>query len=248
MTLLWIIGSGLLMSAISLVGGALLLLPERVQRSLHLPLVAFAAGSLFGGAAFHMFPSAYREMGGGVAPVLWLAAGFAAFALLERALKHHHHPSETAAPVVWMVLLADGLHNLLGGLSVATAFLIDIKLGMAIWLVEAAHEVPQEFGDFAVLVHGGLSKVRALLYNLLSGLMFPIGGLIAYGFSTRLDLAFLLAFGAGNFLYLACVDLLPDILGRKVPGSKVPQLAGVVAGVALLLVLRSAVDGLHPHP
>jgi zinc and cadmium transporter len=242
--LFWILASGLAMSAISLVGSLVLLLPEPIRRGLVTPLVAFAAGSLLGGALLNLLPAAI-ERDPTFAPFLWLVAGFLAFYALEQVLLVHHHPHEGDDdhvhgnhPVIWLVLLADALHNLLGGVSVAAAFLIDARLGMTVWLAEAAHEVPQELGDFMVLVHAGLTPRRALVYNLLSGLTFPLGGLIAWGLATHVDLSFLLAFGAGNFLYIAAADLVPEI-GRK-PGTaaKIRHFAAMLAGLGVLLAIR----------
>lgn len=167
----WIVGSGLLMSAISLTGGLTLLLRSAVLERILLPLVAFAAGSLVGGALFHMIPAAI-----GALPTLralvWVAIGFTIFLGLEQFL-HMHHCHRASAdcrkPLTYLILIGDGLHNFLGGLSIASVFLMDVRLGIAAWLAAAAHEVPQELGDFGVLVHGGWEKRSALFFNLLSG-------------------------------------------------------------------------------
>lgn len=245
-SLLWILASGLLMTAFALVGGTLVLLPERTQQRLTGLLVAFSAGSLLGGALFHLFPAAHHELGGGARPWIWLLAGIGTFFALETLLRsrHHHEHAGHSHPVVWLILLADALHSLVGGLAVGSAILLDPRLGAVVWVAEAAHEVPQELGDFAILVAHGFTWRRALVLNFVSGLSFLVGGVLAWWFSAGLDLAFLLAFGAGNFLYLAIVDLLPEVLRR--PDRQVHILA-VLTGFFGLALLRLALPDLHPH-
>jgi zinc and cadmium transporter len=210
----WIVGGGLLMSALALVGSATLLFSERTLDRLVLPLVALAAGSLLGGALFHMIPAAVDALGNGLAVYGWVAAGFLTFFVLEQFLHWHHcHRArhDHRRPLGHLVLIADGLHNFLGGLAVGGTFLIDLRLGLVTWTAAALHEVPQELGDFGVLLHSGWSRGRALLFNVLSALTFLLGGLVAYFASQRVDVAFLVPLAAGNFLYIAAADLVPEI-------------------------------------
>ncbi len=245
-TLGWIIASGLAMSAIALVGMVTVSLsPQRLQRIL-LPLVAFAAGTLLGGAFLHMLPASI--VGG--APVervfLWTLAGFAVFFGLEQFLHwhHSHRPMEHGEkrPLTYLILVADGLHNFLGGLAVAAAFVADTRLGISTWLAAAAHEVPQELGDFGVLVLGGWSRRSALLFNILSALTFLLGGLVAYWTSARMDVAFLLPFAAGNFIYIAASDLIPEVKHNHGVRANMLHFAAFVAGVALLFVVRRLLE------
>ncbi len=238
--LAWIVGSSLLMSAIALIGSLTLVIPEKLLQRLMLPLVAFAAGSLIGGALLHMVPGSLVHGRSHVATFLWVLAGFVVFFALEQLLHWHHCHRASAQckkPLSYLILIGDGLHNFLGGLAVASTFLIDIRLGITTWLAAAAHEVPQELGDFAVLVHGGWAKGRALLYNVLSALTFLVGGLVTYTLSAEIDVSFLLPFAAGNFLYIGASDLVPEVNKHENAATNAVHLGAFVLGVALMAAI-----------
>jgi zinc and cadmium transporter len=233
------------MSAIALVGSVTLLLSEAALNRIIMPLVAFAAGSLFGGAFFHMLPAAIEESPAEAGVFLWALVGFALFFALEQFLHWHHchrASSDCKKPLTYLILLGDGLHNFLGGLGVAGVFLIDVRLGLAAWLAAAAHEVPQELGDFGVLIHGGWKKATALLLNLFSGLTFLVGGLVAYAASARVEVGFLVPFAAGNFIYIGASDLVPEVNKHREIGANVLHFASFVAGIALLWGIRVALE------
>lgn len=239
-TILWIITSGLLMSAIALIGSVTLLLDETTLKKLLLPLVALAAGTLLSGALLHMIPAAVDKSGNQLSIYLWVLLGFTLFLALEQFLQWHHchrAPSEHR-PLTYLILIADGVHNFIGGLAVARAFLIDLRVGISTWLAAAAHEVPQELGDFGILIHGGWEKGPALLYNFLSALTFLIGGIIAYGASFTFDVTFLLPFAAGNFIYIASADLIAEIKHEDNARLNVIHLFSFLAGLGLLWLVR----------
>jgi zinc and cadmium transporter len=242
-TLAWIVVSGTLMSALALVGGVALLLPRRIFMRLVLPLVALAAGSLLGGALFHMLPASVEALGNGLTVYGGLALGIVAFLLLEQYLHWHHchRPIRAHQPVGYLILVADGLHNLIGGLAVGSAFILDTRLGLITWLVAAAHEVPQELGDFGILVHSGWSPRRALVYNVASALTFPLGGIAAYALAGSVEVTVLVPFAAGNFIYIAAADLLPRVTAQESPGDKVVHTASFVTGLGVLYLLAWAV-------
>lgn len=243
--LLWIIASGLLMSAIALVGSVTLVLSERTLQRILLPLVAFAAGSLLGGAFFHMIPAGLAAGLDEVAVYTLILAGFTAFFGLEQFLHWHHcrrAETDCKRPLTYLILIGDGLHNFLGGLAVAGTFLIDVRLGIVAWLAAAAHEVPQELGDFGVLVHGGWPRRQALLYNLLSALTFLIGGLVAYVASFGFDVSFLVPFAAGNFLYIGAADLIPEVRGHANVKANALHFLAFAAGVVLMLLVKVALE------
>ena len=241
----WIILSGLLMSAIALIGSVTLVLSKRTLKRILLPLVAFAAGSLLGGAFFHMLPAGLAAGMSDVTVYALVLAGFAMFFGLEQFLHWHHcHRAETECkkPLTYLILIGDGLHNFLGGLAVAGTFVIDIRLGIVTWLAAAAHEVPQELGDFGVLVHGGWPRRQALFYNVLSELTFLVGGVIAYFASFRLDVSFLVPFAAGNFIYIGAADLIPEVKAHANLRANIVHFAAFFAGAALMLLVKIALE------
>lgn len=242
-TFWWILSGGVLMSAIALIGSVTLLLPEATLNRIIMPLVAFAAGSLLGGAFFHMLPAAMEATAGDPGVFLWTLVGFALFFALEQFLHWHHcHRAyaDCKKPLTYLILLGDGLHNFLGGLGVAGVFLIDVRLGIAAWLAAAAHEVPQELGDFGVLIHGGWKKATALVLNLFSGLTFLLGGLVAYAVSARIEVGFLVPFAAGNFIYIGASDLVPEVNKHRDIRANVLHFGSFIAGIALLWGIRVA--------
>jgi zinc and cadmium transporter len=239
-TFLWIFSGGILMSAIALIGSITLLLSETTLKKLLLPLVALAAGTLLGGALLHMIPAAIEKSGNQVSIYVWILLGFTLFLALEQFLHWHHchrAPSEHR-PLTYLILIADGVHNFIGGLAVAGAFLIDVRVGISTWLAAAAHEVPQELGDFGILIHGGWKKSKALLYNLLSALTFLVGGIVAYTASFTFDVTFLLPFAAGNFIYIAAADLIPEIKHEDNPTLNAIHFCSFLVGILLLLGVR----------
>ncbi|HUE96571.1 MAG TPA: ZIP family metal transporter [Longimicrobiaceae bacterium] len=244
-TFLWILFAGILMSAIALVGSLTLVLSESTLETILLPLVSFAAGSLIGGALFHMIPASLI----GMPPMTtfgWVAVGFLLFFGLEQFLHWHHcHRAyaDCRKPLTYLILIGDGLHNFLGGLSIAGVFIVDIRLGVAAWLAAAAHEVPQELGDFGVLVHGGWNKRTALLFNLLSGLTFLVGGLVAYAASLQFDVRWLVPLAAGNFLYIGASDLVPEV--NKAHSLKSNLLHFVLFASGLGMLFAIGIVGSH---
>jgi zinc and cadmium transporter len=236
---LWIVLGGVVMSAIALVGNITLVLRPSTLEKVLLPLVAFAAGSMIGGALFHMLPASLVNLSAQTT-FAWVAAGFAFFFALEQFLHWHHCHRASAQcrkPLTYLVLVGDGLHNFLGGLAIAGVFLVDIRLGIAAWLAAAAHEVPQELGDFAVLIHGGWKRRSALLFNLLSGSTFLVGGLVAYAGSKHFEVGWLVPLAAGNFLYIGASDLVPEVNKGHSLGTSIVHFACFLGGLGGLYAL-----------
>lgn len=239
-TFAWIVVAGLAMSALALVGAVTTILSRAALQRILLPMVGLAAGSLLGGALFHMLPESVDALGNTMAVYISVAVGFIVFFCLEQLLHWHHcHRLDHSRhrPLGYLILLADGLHNLIGGLAVGGAFIVDIRVGVITWLVAAAHEIPQELGDFGVLVHSGWSRRSALAWNFVSALTFLVGALVAYGLSAHVDVAFLLPFAAGNFIYIAAADLLPEITAEPRSRDKLETSVSFVVGLVFLLAV-----------
>ncbi len=239
--LLWIIGSSLLMCTLALIGVTTLSMSDRALSRLLLPLVALSAGSLVGGAFFHMIPESIEKTGAGLTVYIFVVAGFTFFLFLEQMLHWHHcHRDDTQCkrPLTYLILIGDGIHNFIGGIAVAGTFLIDIRLGISTWLAAAAHEIPQEIGDFGVLVHGGWSKKKALLLNFLSASTFLLGGIFAYSLSFSSWIYYLIPFAAGNFIYIGASDLIPEVNKHRNLSNSILHFICFCTGVGILLALR----------
>jgi zinc and cadmium transporter len=235
------------MCLIALVGGFALLLPPRRLQRLLIPLVSLAAGSLMGGALFHMLPESVAAMNP-IDAAAWLAAGFAAFLALEIFLHwHHSHRARHAGtahsfvpqPLPLLMLVGDGVHNFVGGLGITSTFLIHPAAGIAAWCAAVAHEIPQELGDFGVLLHCGWSPRRALFWNFVSALTFPLGAWLAWQLRSLLPLPQLVMFAAGNFLYISASDLVPEIKAQVSLQEAASCLAWFATGLILLRALAS---------
>jgi zinc and cadmium transporter len=229
------------MTAIAWAGILMCTIEERRLQSVLLPLVAFSAGSLLAGALLHLLPEAVAARGGGVGTFLPVLAGFALFFLMEQFLAWHHGHSPavtTRQPVTYLILLANGLHNFIGGLAIAASFIVSIEVGIITWIAAAAHELPQELGDFAILIRGGWGRTQALIANFLSAATIVPGGLLAYYLSAGIDITFLLSFAAGNFIYIAASDLIPEVKHDLVLRNNMIHFGAFVAGVFLILVTR----------
>jgi len=216
---IWILISTFLISLISFVGALTLFLKENVLNRILLLFVAFSAGSLIGGAFLHLIPESIKgiESEDSILKIfLYLIFGFCTFFILEQFLMwHHHHTTQhpEIMPFSYLILFSDGLHNFIDGLIIAGSFMISFSMGMVTSLAVALHEIPQEIGDFAVLVYGGVKKAKALFLNFISATLAILGGIIGFLLfqKTGEGVLFLLPFTAGSFIYIAASDLIPQI-------------------------------------
>jgi len=233
------------MTAIALAGAVIFLLGEDTRQRIILPLVAFSAGSLLGGAFLHMIPEAVVIWKGDDLMYLWVLAGFSTFLALEQVMHWHHCHSdspEAKSPLTYLILIGDAFHNFLGGVAVAGAFLVDIGLGVSIWLATAAHELPQELGKYGVLLHGGWNPRRAMLVNTFSSLSFLAGGILTYAASFQLDIRFIIPFAAGNFIYIGASDLIPEVNKHHRFTTNVLHFISFLAGVTVLYLVKLALE------
>ena len=238
-SLAWILAGGLLMSLVAMVGGLTLLLAPRTLQRLLMPLLSLAAGSLLGGALFHMLPEGMGAIGARAGSA-YVAAGFSAFLALELFLQWHHSHRTSAGsgePLAILILLGDALHNFICGLGIASTFVLNPAAGVAAWCAALAHELPQELGDFAILLHSGWSAGAALRWNLISALTFPLGGVLAWLLAQSLSVAGLALFAGGNFLYIAASDLVPEIKTSTSLRSGALRFGWFSAGLLLMLLL-----------
>ncbi|NIP72866.1 MAG: ZIP family metal transporter [Gammaproteobacteria bacterium] len=256
--LAWIVLFSLLGGALSVLAAAILLvLPQRYRTDLLPHLVSFAIGVLLGAAFLALLPHALSGPVRADPHVIGLAVllGLLGFFLLEKMVlwRHCHSAScEAHTPheayergrdqsTVSLVLLGDGLHNLVDGVLIAAAFLSDFHLGIVTSLAVAAHEVPQEVGDFAILLSSGLGRPQALALNILSGLASVVGAVAAYfGLSASLgSVPYVLAVAAASFIYIAVADLIPGLHRRTQLGATVQQLALISTGVVVIYLAHS---------
>lgn len=218
MTLLWILSATVLVSLISLIGVFTLGIRTKIFDKILVLLVGFAAGGLIGGAFLHLLPEAIEQCGC-ERVFFYTLIGFTFFFLMERYLywRHCHNGVCDVHVFTYLNLIGDGVHNFTDGLIIAASFVTDIRLGIVTTLAVIFHEVPQEMGDFGILVYGGFSKSRALLFNFICALAAILGAIIGYILSgIRQDISlFLISFTAGGFIYIAASDLLPELHKQK---------------------------------
>ncbi len=260
-TLGWIVGFTLLGGVAGVLLASLFLLVPENQRARSLPfMVAFATGALLGAALLGLLPEAIELAGpSGYGKVgLSLLGGIALFFVLEKLVlwRHcHEDHCETHAPEPThdhhhrapgtMIILGDTMHNALDGVLIAAAFLIDVNLGIMTGLAVLAHEVPSEVGNFAIMLHSGMTRARAFAWNLFSALGAVLGGVAGFLALSRLQpmLPYALGVSAASLLYVAVADLIPGLHRRVGARDSVLQVILIGLGVALVAL----VERLHPH-
>ena len=219
-------------------------------------LVSLSAGVLLGTALLHVLPEAFESAAGAHELFLTLLGGLLFFFLLEKAElyrhghhhehdEHHHHhgfDAEQAGRGGWTVLLGDSIHNFCDGVIIAAAFLVDARLGIVTSIAILAHEIPQEVGDYIVLINAGFSRSKALLYNAISGLAAVLGGVLGYFIVGPWEALFpyLLVVGSSSFIYVAVADLIPQLQRRLALRETLSQIAWIGAGLGVVLLSAGA--------
>jgi zinc and cadmium transporter len=239
-TLLLIILSCFLITACALSGVFFLYLNEKILDKISLFLVSLSAGALMGGAFLHLLPEAQEKLGTDMYAIVLVAFMF--FFILEKLLhwQHCHKQECEVHSFGYMNLVGDTIHNFIDGLVIASTFLVDPKLGITTTLVIALHEIPQEIGDFGVLVHAGFKKTKAIAVNYLVALSVVAGGVVGYfaSFSLERIIPMLLPFAAGGFIYIAASDLMPEIRKEKKLSKSIISFLTFVIGIIIMYAAK----------
>jgi len=211
-------------------------------------LTAFAAGTLLGTAFLDLLPEA-SESAGEVNIFFWAVLGILAFFLLERFIHHHGHGSEQEAKrsVVPLIVVGDTVHNFIDGVAIAATFLISVPLGIVTSLAVAAHEIPQEIGDFGLLLNRGMKRGRVLLINLYSSLAAIAGAILTYIYKDNIEgfLPLILSITAGFFIYIALANLIPEIHSRENQKKAFWESVMLFIGVLVVYFAISFLEGAH---
>lgn len=240
-----------LVSLVSLVGIFIFSLRETMMRHILFILVGLAAGALLGDAVIHLIPEALADINDERSFGITLLGGVVVFFVLEKYLRWHHahhgpeeeheeeerknHPTHLAP----LVLIADGLHNMVDGALIAASFLISPLVGITTTIAVFLHEIPQEIADYALLIHSGFSRIKALAFNFLSALTAFLGAIIVLALNTAVTslAGYAAAFTAGAFIYIAATDLIPELHKTKDPRRSGIELGAFVVGIAVMLLL-----------
>ncbi len=237
----WAIGASIAVSLISLVGIFSLLFKEKLLDRILVLLIAFSAGGLIGGAFLHLLPEAleYAQNDYIFSSVI---LGFIFFFILEKYLywRHCHNGVCDIHTFTYLNLIGDGIHNFSDGLVIGASFLISINFGIITTLVIIFHEIPQEIGDFGVLIYGGFKKFKALLYNFISALTCIIGTIVGFHLSVNMKnfSIFVLPFIAGGFIYIAACDLIPELHKQSELKKSALSMLVFICGILFILLVR----------
>lgn len=245
--------SVLLVSAVSLIGVFALSLRDQFLHRILFVLVSLSAGALLGDALLHLLPESFDALGGSSLAALITLGGILVFFAFEKFL-HWHHFHFTAEidlregsdpahqhikPVGHLVIASDGIHNFIDGVIIGASYLVSVEVGVATTIAIVLHEIPQEIGDFGVLLHAGFSKAKALLVNFLSALLAVVGTVfsLVIGATDERFLGMMVALGAGSFLYIAGSDLIPEIHKTTTAKKSLAQLLAMIIGVGMMTAL-----------
>ena len=235
-----------------------MLVPETTRQHLLPHFISYAIGALLGAAFLALLPHALAEPGLETAHKIMLTVllGVLMFFLLEKMVlwrhchsyecevhgsEEHTHEHHSQKAVGALILVGDGIHNMVDGVLIAAAFLTDVHLGIVTATAVATHEIPQEIGDFSILLHSGYSRARALIYNILSSLTTIVGGVLAYFWLADVQqlVPYVVAIAAASFIYIAMADLLPGLHKRVQVYVTIQQIILILAGVMTIYVAHS---------
>lgn len=253
--LTWIIIFTLFGGVLSVLGASLVLfLPKKIISNLLPFSVSFATGALLSVSFVGLIPHALEGVGADNFHILSITilGGLMFFFVLEKLVlwRHCHHDdceghvdvnTDGSRSAGTLILVGDSVHNFVDGILIAAAFLTDIHLGIVTALAVTTHEIPQEIGDFAILLQSGFTRKKAIIYNVISSLATLVGGLLAYFWLADFQhiLPYILAFAAASFIYIAVADLIPTLHKRVSPAAAVEQVLLMLAGIGLIGWLHS---------
>lgn len=234
-------------SIISLIGGVLLLMAEKFALRVSHFLASFAAGTLLGTAFFDLLPEAAEAASDETSIFIWTLVGILAFFLLERFIHHHDqgvHPADKKS-IVPLIVIGDTVHNFLDGIAMAATFLVSIPLGIVTSLAVAAHEIPQEIGDFGLMLSKGVGRKKVLFINFISALVALAGALITYLAKDLIGdlLPIILSLTAGFFIYIAVANLIPEIHNNDNKKVAFWETIFLVGGVVMVWVVIASLGG-----
>lgn len=229
-------------SLISLIGAVALVLSDKLLKKIILFLVAFAAGGLIGGAFLEIIPEGMEYVKDPTQLFLYVILGFLFFFILEKYLhwRHCHNAECTIHMFTYLNIVGDAVHNFSDGLIIGAIFMVDIRVGIATTLAIVFHEIPHELGNFMVLVYGGFSKLKALLFNFISALFAMAGTIVGFYFASAITgfAAVLLPMAAGGFIYIAACDLIPELHKETDIRKSALTLLSFALGLGLMYVIK----------
>ncbi|MFH1102073.1 MAG: ZIP family metal transporter [Methanobacteriota archaeon] len=244
--LVYILVATFFVSLISFVGVVTLALKDKVLNKILLILIGLSAGALMGGAFLHLLPEAV-ENSHGLDVFLYVLVGFILFFLIEKVLHWRHcHKGECDVHTFrYMNLIGDSIHNFIDGLIMAASFVVSVPLGVTTTIAIATHEIPQEIGDFGVLIYGGFSKKKAIVLNFVVALTAVFGGIFGFFVANKIEniVLFILPFAAGGFIYIAATDLVPEIRKELDMKKYMATLMVFICGILLMWVTKVVFEG-----
>ncbi len=238
---LWAFFSTLAVSLISFIGVFTLAINKKLLDKLVFVLVAFSAGALMGGAFFHLIPEAV-EGKEPLAVMVFVMTGFVVFFLMERILhwRHCHDGHCDVHMFTYLNLIGDGLHNFIDGLVIAAAYITSFQLGFTATIAVIMHEIPQEIGDFGVLIYGGMKRNKALFFNFISAVTAMVGAVVGIALSGIVEgfTSFLVPFAAGGFIYIAASDLIPELHKESKLKKSLLSFFMFIVGISFMIALK----------
>ncbi len=235
--------SVIIVSLISLIGVFTLSIKDEVLKKYINFFISLAIGALLGDAFIHIIPEAFKSNLGDNTVGILIVGGILLFFVIEKFIHWHHHGEDKEEseihPVGKLVLFTDGFHNMIDGAIIGASFLVSIPVGIATTLAVILHEIPQEIGDFAVLIHSGYTKRKALWYNFLSALTAVLGLIIVFLSGNLITDAavWIIPIAAGGFIYIAVADLIPELHKTKKIKHSLIQLGIIIIGVLAMVTL-----------